>query len=81
MDVKHPLPKQWLEAKVIEVDGENAKVHFFNYHAKYDIWVDLNNREQVAPVGTHSKAHGSGKKRGKQITQISAEILSKDLVM
>lgn len=46
LDVKHPLPRQWLEARVIQIseeDPDRVKVHFNNFHSKYDIWVNLNN--------------------------------------
>lgn len=41
------------------------KVHFFNYHSKYDSWVDLKDNNQVAIIGSRSKAYGIGKKRCK----------------
>lgn len=44
---------------------KKIKVHFVNFHAKFDIWVDLDNKDQVAAIGTYSKGYGSGKKRNK----------------
>lgn len=46
VDSYHPFTG-WLEARVIEIgEGSNTKVkvHYFNYHPKYDRWVDPNNR-------------------------------------
>ena len=36
-----------------------------NYHKKYDIWVDLRNNNEVAIIGSRSKAYGMGKIRSK----------------
>ena len=56
------------------------KVHFFNYHKKYDIWVDLMDSNQVAIIGSKSKAYGMGKNRKKQ-TQISELLKSNFFVL
>lgn len=46
---------------------QKVLVHFFNYHKKYDIWVDVSDSDQVAIIGSKSKAHGMGKNRKKQV--------------
>jgi hypothetical protein len=33
------------------------KVHFNKYHPKYDLWVELTDRERVAEIGKYSKAY------------------------
>ena len=73
----------WLEARVIEInyDGEDptsqVKVHFTNYHPKYDIWVDLKDNNQVSVIGSRSKAYGIGKKKSKNYkSKLSEMILS-----
>lgn len=45
IDAYHPIGG-WLEARVLELGEESyesfpVKVHFRNYHKKYDKWVDL----------------------------------------
>lgn len=75
IDAYHPLGG-WLEARVIElVDiGETrqlVRVHFFNYHKKYDIVVNLKDNNQVAIIGSRSKAYGIGKKRSKMLNKAS----------
>lgn len=46
--------------------NQKVKVHFFNYHKKYDIWVNVSDSDQIAIIGSKSKAHGMGKNRKKQ---------------
>jgi hypothetical protein len=44
VDAYHPKGG-WLEARVVEMEDKatvnKVKVHFTNYHPKYDIWVDI----------------------------------------
>ncbi len=42
---------------------KQVKVHFFNYHPKYDRWVDPTT--ELAIIGAKSKAYGIGKSRSK----------------
>jgi hypothetical protein len=63
--VKHPIPNKWLEARVIEINGCQIKVHFLNYHKKFDKWVDIDNKDEVATIGTYSNGYGVGKRRNK----------------
>lgn len=80
IDAYHPLGG-WLEARVIEIvdiseHRELVRVHFFNYHKKYDIEVDLKDNNQVAIIGSRSKAFGIGKKRSKLLSKTKiSEIL------
>lgn len=66
----HPVGG-WLEARVLDIgdkeseDKQMVKVHFFNYHSKYDMYVNLYDNKQVAIIGSRSKAYGIGKKRSK----------------
>ena len=50
IDAYHPVGG-WLEARVIQLANINqlesvqkVKVHFFNFHKKYDIWVNLTDK-------------------------------------
>jgi len=52
-----------------------VKVHFNRFHPKYDMWVDLNDREHVAEIGKHSKAYGIGKRRSKFVVKLNELIL------
>jgi hypothetical protein len=66
VDAFHPLTG-WLEARVVDMENANkVKVHFFNYHPKYDRWVDPSDPAQVDIIGSRSKAYGIGKSRGKK---------------
>jgi hypothetical protein len=47
LDVRHELGG-WLEARVLERDGDKVKVRFNKYHPKYDMWALLTDREHVA---------------------------------
>lgn len=58
----------WLESRVIEIDHEDhnkVKIHFFNLHKKYDMWANISDNNQVAIIGSRSKAFGMGKNRKK----------------
>lgn len=78
IDAYHPIGG-WLEARVLEVGAQISekewpiKVHFLNYHKKYDMWVNLQDNNEVAIIGSRSSAHGIGKKRSKntKITKIN----------
>jgi len=48
-----------------------VKVHYFNYHPKYDRWVDFNDTSSIAMIGSRSKAYGIGKSRLKNKSQKS----------
>ena len=74
VDSYHPLHGGWLEARVIDKQLEadpqtnearvtQVKVHYFNYHPKYDRWVDP--ATEMAIIGAKSKAYGIGKNRSK----------------
>jgi hypothetical protein len=65
VDAYHPLTG-WLEARVVEVAAEKVKVHYFNYHPKYDRWVEPSDHSQLDIIGARSKAYGVGKTRGKR---------------
>ena len=70
VDAYHPL-SGWLEARVIEIEYEGnavkqVKVHYFNYHSKYDRWIDPNNPSDIDIIGARSKAYGIGKSRSKR---------------
>lgn len=41
------------------------RVHYFNYHTKYDREVNINDKNEVAIIGSRSKGYGMGKKRSK----------------
>ena len=64
----------WVEGRVIELEYDNSeqknikkvKVHYFNYHPKYDRWIDYNNSNEMAMIGSRSKAYGIGKSRLKK---------------
>ncbi len=61
LDVRHLESEQWLEARVLQVDDKvpnRVLIHYQGYHKKYDEWVDVEDRERVAEVGTYSKAYG-----------------------
>ena len=72
VDSYHPSYGGWLEARVIDKEEElnpqtqetvlrKVKVHYFNYHPKYDRWVDP--YQEMAIIGSKSKAYGIGKNR------------------
>ncbi len=65
VDAFHPLTG-WLEARVIELAGDRVKVHYFNYHPRYDRYIDPNDPTQMDIIGARSKAYGVGKSRGKR---------------
>ena len=46
-----------------------VKAHYFNFHSKYDRWVDFNDPSQMALIGSRSKAYGIGKSRLKKKSQ------------
>jgi hypothetical protein len=50
-----------------------VKVHFFNYHNRYDCWIDLKDNNQASIIGSRSKAFGIGKKRCK-VAAINAQL-------
>ena len=61
LDIKHEETEQWLESRVMETDEKNdqtALIHFTGYHKKFDFWVNLEDKNLVAEVGTYSKAFG-----------------------
>lgn len=74
IDVRHDIGG-WLEARVIEIDGSRVKVHFNNFHSKYDMWVDLNDKTRVAEIGKHSKGFGIGRRRSKFAVKLNELIL------
>lgn len=41
-------------------------MHYFNYHSKYDRWIDPNNPNDIDIIGARSKAYGIGKSRSKR---------------
>lgn len=41
-------------------------MHYFNYHSKYDRWIDPNNPNDIDIIGARSKAYGIGKSRSKK---------------
>ncbi len=49
--------KEWLEARVIEVDGEFIKIHYKGFVAKYDERIRLPS-ERVCPISSKSKSYG-----------------------
>lgn len=55
------------------------KVHFNKYHPKYDLWVELTDRERVAEIGKYSKAYGIGKRRSKFVVKLNELILGNPL--
>lgn len=57
-------------------------MHFFNYHPKYDIVVNIHDNAQVAIIGSRSKAFGIGKKRARNINQASlSELLKSNTIL
>jgi hypothetical protein len=42
---------------------EKVKVHFVNYHPRYNTWVNITDNNQVATIGSRSKAYGIGKNK------------------
>lgn len=46
-----------------------VKVHYFNYHPKYDRWIPFNDDSQIVMIGSRSKAYGIGKSRLKKKSQ------------
>ncbi len=38
-------------------------MHYFNYHPKYDRWIDPNDASSIDLIGARSKAYGIGKSR------------------
>lgn len=68
VDAFHPMAG-WLEARIVEIpqeDGERpskVKVHYFNYHPKYDRWIDPDWAGSIDLIGAKSKAYGIGKSR------------------
>lgn len=53
------------------------RVHFAKYHPKYDMWVDITDKDRVAEVGKHSKGYGIGKRRSKFVVQLNELILGR----
>lgn len=74
IDVKHEVGG-WLEARVIQIEGDKVRVHFEKYHPKYDCWVDLKDKSRVSEIGKHSKAFGIGKRKSKLTPAITEMIL------
>ena len=48
---------EWLEARVIGVDGNSIRIHYKGFVAKYDETIVLPS-ERVCPVSSRSKAYG-----------------------
>ena len=48
---------EWLEARVIEVNGDKIRIHYKGFVAKYDETITLPS-ERVCPVSSRSKAYG-----------------------
>lgn len=74
----------WLEARVIEIGEQTetsqpVRVHFFNYNKKYDMWVDLCDNNQVAIIGSRSRAYGMGKNRSKSYRAKLSELAQSKL--
>jgi len=46
--------RKWLEAEVIGEQAGSVKVHFKNWHVKFDEWL-LRTSERIRPYGRHKK--------------------------
>ena len=45
---------QWLAAQVVDARTDTVKVHYYNWHPKFDDWIDRSAwRSRLAPFGTH----------------------------
>lgn len=58
----------WIEGRVADLQYEGnspskVKIHYFNYHPKYDRWVDFGDTKSFAMIGSRSRAYGIGKTR------------------
>lgn len=47
-------------------------MHYFNYHPKYDRWIDPNEASSIDLIGARSKAYGIGKSRLRTKTKAMA---------
>lgn len=76
IDAYHPSTG-WLEARVVDIEYDNSPerkvkkvlAHYFNYHPKYDRWVNYNDASEMAMIGSRSKGYGIGKSRLKKKSQ------------
>ena len=51
------------------MNPEKIKVHYFNYHPRYDKWIDFRKPDQMDIIGSRSKGYGIGKSRLKKKSQ------------
>jgi hypothetical protein len=51
----HPVINKWMEARIVEVDEDTGKLklHWWNYHDKFDEWLDLTSN-RLAPFGRYT---------------------------
>jgi hypothetical protein len=55
----HPHQNKWIEASIVEISDDEAKVklHWFNYHVKFDEWVNARSL-RIRPFGSmHKRSH------------------------
>ena len=58
-------------------------MHYFNYHPKYDRWIEYGNSNEMAIIGSRTKAYGIGKSRKnvkKDATLMAETVKSKHLL-
>lgn len=78
--------KQWKEARIIDMNETQIKIHYRGYTEKYDEWLHKNS-ERIQEIGSKSPANGIGKvdptgscRHSKQEIQpeVKKQILSSD---
>jgi hypothetical protein len=53
---------QWLESFVIDENEHEVKIHYKNYHDKFDMWLDRNS-ERIRPFGRNKFFFSRNKKQ------------------
>ena len=47
---------RWFDARIVRVgEGDEVKVHYMGWKAKWDTWVDRYDEERLAPLHTHTE--------------------------
>ncbi len=57
-----PSFKAWREASIVDIAGDNIKIHYRGFSASSDEWLNMNrDASRIMEVGSFSNAHGWAK--------------------
>lgn len=77
VDVQDPYGK-WLEARVVEMNEKQIKVHYRNFHEKFDEWLSKKS-DRIREIGTYSSAQGIGKIDPQHPSKLAAKQLQPEI--